>query len=81
VPVRFFDAAALEAESARLQNPSDIVFAHTGCHGVAEGAALAGAGPEAILLVPKIRSAHATAAIAGPRPDGGAHVPGASEAF
>ncbi|MDK1388267.1 cobalamin biosynthesis protein [Sinorhizobium sp. 8-89] len=66
VPVRFFDAATLEAEAARLQNPSEIVFAHTGCHGVAEGAALAGAGLDAILIVPKIRSARATAAIAGP---------------
>ncbi|ASY56915.1 MULTISPECIES: cobalamin biosynthesis protein [Sinorhizobium] len=67
VPVRFFDAATLEAEAARLKNPSEIVFAHTGCHGVAEGAALAGVGRDAVLLVPKIRSARATAAIAGPR--------------
>lgn len=66
VPVRFFDASTLEAETARLQNPSGIVFAHTGCHGVAEGAALAGAGPDAVLIVPKIRSARATAAVAGP---------------
>ncbi|THK37155.1 cobalamin biosynthesis protein [Ensifer sp. MPMI2T] len=66
VPMRFFDAPTLEAETARLQNPSHIVFAHTGCHGVAEGAALAGAGPDAVLIVPKIRSARATAAIAGP---------------
>ncbi|MCA1405311.1 cobalamin biosynthesis protein [Ensifer sp. IC3342] len=66
VPVHFFDAPTLEAESARLQNPSDIVFAHTGCHGVAEGAALAGAGLDAVLIVPKIRSVRATAAIAGP---------------
>lgn len=65
VPIRFFDAAALEAEADRLQNPSEVVFAHTGCHGVAEGAALAGAGPDAVLIVPKIRSARATAAIAG----------------
>ncbi|WOS61274.1 cobalamin biosynthesis protein [Sinorhizobium fredii] len=73
VPVRFFNAATLEAEAARLQNPSEIVFAHTGCHGVAEGAALAGAGRDAVLLVPKIRSAGATAAIAGPRPCAGGY--------
>ncbi|AWI57526.1 cobalamin biosynthesis protein [Sinorhizobium fredii] len=73
VPVRFFDAATLEAEAERLQNPSEIVFAHTGCHGVAEGAALAGAGRDAVLLVPKIRSACATAAIAGPRRCAGAY--------
>ncbi len=72
VPVRFFDAATLEAEAPRLQNPSEIVFAHTGCHGVAEGAALAGAGCDAVLLVPKIRSARATAAIAAPRHYAGA---------
>ncbi|WEX76070.1 cobalamin biosynthesis protein [Sinorhizobium numidicum] len=66
VPVRFFNAATLEAESPRLQNPSEIVFAHTGCHGVAEGAALAGAGQDAVLIVPKVRSARATAAVAGP---------------
>ncbi|AFL52766.1 cobalt-precorrin 5A hydrolase [Sinorhizobium fredii] len=81
VPVRFFEAATLEAEAARLQNPSEIVFAHTGCHGVAEGAALAGAGCDAVLLVPKIRSARATAAIAGPRHYAGPHsaATGASE--
>jgi len=71
VPLCFFDAATLEAEADRLQNPSEIVFAHTGCHGVAEGAALAGAGPDAVLIVPKMRSTRATAAIAG-RPEGGA---------
>ncbi len=44
VPARFFDAATLEAQTPRLANPSDLVFAETGCHGVAEGAALALAG-------------------------------------
>lgn len=66
VPAAFYDAATLEAEASRLANPSKIVFAHTGCHGVAEGAALVGAGSEAVLIVPKIVSAHATAALAGP---------------
>ena len=66
VPTHFFDAATLEAQSSRLKNPSKVVFAHTGCHGVAEGAALAAAGCDAVLLVPKIRSVRATAAIAGP---------------
>jgi cobalt-precorrin 5A hydrolase len=72
VPVRFFDAATLEAETDRLQNPSEIVFAHTGCHGVAEGAALVGAGRDAVLIVAKVRSARATAAIAGPASYAGA---------
>ncbi len=64
VPARFFDAASLEAEAPRLQNPSDIVFAEVGCHGVAEGAALAGVGPTGELVVPKSKSKRATCAIA-----------------
>ena len=64
VPARFFDAATLEAEAPRLQNPSDIVFRETGCHGVAEGAALALAGPASELVVPKRKSQRATCAIA-----------------
>jgi len=64
VPARFFSAAELEREAPRLKNPSDIVFAETGCHGVCEGAALAGAGPSGKLLVAKTRSVRATCAIA-----------------
>ena len=64
VPTRFFDAPALEAERHRLANPSDIVFAEVGCHGVAEGAALAAAGAEADLIVPKQKSRRATCAVA-----------------
>ena len=63
VPLRTFAAARLEAETPRLSEPSDIVFRHTGCHGVAEGAALAAAGSDGRLVVTKRRSAHATAAI------------------
>jgi cobalt-precorrin 5A hydrolase/precorrin-3B C17-methyltransferase len=62
--VRLFDAATLEAEAPRLANPSEKVFAEVGCHGVAEGAALALAGPEGRLLVPKRKSANATCALA-----------------
>ncbi|MDX3925288.1 MAG: cobalamin biosynthesis protein [Shinella sp.] len=64
VPFRTFDAATLEAETPRLANPSEIVFARTGCHGVAEAAALASVGLAGRLLLAKIKSAHATAAIA-----------------
>ncbi|MCT7663923.1 cobalamin biosynthesis protein [Shinella kummerowiae] len=64
VPLVTFPAARLEAETPRLANPSDLVFAHTGCHGVAEAAALAQAGPDARLLVEKTKSAHATVAVA-----------------
>ena len=64
VTARFFPAARLERESPRLANPSDVVFRAVGCHGVAEGAALAAAGPEGELVAPKFRSARATCAIA-----------------
>ncbi len=64
VPFVVFDAGTLEAQSPRLQNPSEIVFALTGCHGVAEAAALAATGRSGALIVPKIKSSHATAAIA-----------------
>ncbi|UCH72945.1 MAG: precorrin-3B C(17)-methyltransferase [Rhodospirillales bacterium] len=63
-PARFFPAAELEAQTPRLANPSEIVFREVGCHGVAEGAALAMAGPAAELIVPKRKSARATCAIA-----------------
>ncbi len=64
VPARFFTATRLEEESPRLVNPSKTVFRETGCHGVAEGAALAAAGPRGDLIVPKRKSARATCAIA-----------------
>lgn len=64
VPFRVFDSATLEAEAPRLANPSDVVFAEVGCHGVSEGAALAAAGPDAVLVVEKQKTANATVAIA-----------------
>lgn len=68
-PLKLFTAAELEAETARTENPSDVVFAEIGSHGVAENAALASAGPTAILGFPKIKSAMATAALAmAPQP-------------
>ncbi|MCR9135410.1 MAG: precorrin-3B C(17)-methyltransferase [Alphaproteobacteria bacterium] len=63
VPARFFSAAELEAERDRLANPSEIVFAEVGCHGVAEGAALVAGGPDAVLIVEKQKSNRATCAI------------------
>jgi cobalt-precorrin 5A hydrolase/precorrin-3B C17-methyltransferase len=63
-PARFFPASRLEVETSRLANPSAEVFAVTGCHGVAEGAALAAVGPEGELVVAKTKSARATCAIA-----------------
>jgi cobalt-precorrin 5A hydrolase/precorrin-3B C17-methyltransferase len=64
VPARFFEAARLEQETPRLKNPSDLVYRETGCHGVAEGAALAGVGADGELILPKQRSQRATCALA-----------------
>lgn len=69
VPLRIFTATELEAETARTENPSDVVFAEVGTHGVAENAALAAAGPSAVLGYPKVKGAMATAALAiAPQP-------------
>lgn len=64
ISARFFPAATLLAETPRLSERSDVVFRETGCWGVAEGAALAAAGPRGALVVTKQRSARATCAIA-----------------
>ena len=63
-PARFFSGPELEAQTARLAHPSDVVFAEVGCHGVSEGAALAAVGADGILKVEKQRSKRATCAIA-----------------
>lgn len=64
VPTRFFFPAELEEQTPRLANPSEVVFQATGTHGVAEGAALAAVGRKGRLIVPKVKSDHATCAIA-----------------
>lgn len=64
VPVRYFDASRLDAETPRLENPSDIVFREVGTHGVAEAAALAAAGKDGELAVAKHKSTRATCAVA-----------------
>ena len=63
VPFRLFTAAELESEAGRLVNPSDVVFTEVGCHGVAEGAALAAVGPAGKLVIPKEKSRNATCAV------------------
>lgn len=63
VECRFFEAERLEIEKERLQNPSKIVFQEVGCHGVAEGAALAAVGSNGHLVVPKSKSKRSTVAI------------------
>ncbi len=64
VRFRVFTAAELNAEAPRLKTPSDLVMKEVGCPGVAEGAALAAAGPHAELIVPKTKSKRATCAVA-----------------
>jgi len=64
VPVALFEAAVLEAETARLKNPSEALFVRIHCHGVAEAAALAAGGPQAELIVEKTAGRHMTVAIA-----------------
>ena len=64
LPLTLYDAQTLEAEAPRLANPSDVVFNEVGCHGVAEGAALAAAGPDSELIVAKTKSKRATCAVA-----------------
>ena len=63
VPMRLFAADALEAETPRLANPSEVVFAEVGSHGVAEAAALAQAGRAGEFLVTKRKTANATCAL------------------
>ncbi len=64
VPARFFTAVRLNDEAPRLATPSELVLRETGCPGVSEGAALAAAGADARLIVPKTRGDRATCAIA-----------------
>jgi cobalt-precorrin 5A hydrolase/precorrin-3B C17-methyltransferase len=64
VPARFFSAARVLAETDRLSERSAATFRATGCWGVAEGAALAAAGPGGVLVVPKRKSRRATCAVA-----------------
>jgi cobalt-precorrin 5A hydrolase/precorrin-3B C17-methyltransferase len=69
VPARFFAAERLLEETPRLSERSVAAYRATGCWGVAEGAALAAAGPGGALIVPKRKSKRATCAIVrAPRP-------------
>jgi cobalt-precorrin 5A hydrolase/precorrin-3B C17-methyltransferase len=76
-PARFFIAATLEAETPRLANPSDVVFSEVGCHGVAEGAALAACGADGALIVEKRKTTRATCAVSqAVQPFAAASLPG-----
>ena len=68
LPLQCFSAEQLAAFEHRLSHKSDIAFAHTGCYGIAESAALALAehlaGSPARLLITRKKTAQATFALA-----------------
>lgn len=64
VSARFFSGARLLDETPRLTERSEAAFRATGCWGVAEGAALAAAGPRGELVAAKRKSRGATCAVA-----------------
>lgn len=64
VPLRVFDTEELAREEPRLAFPSETVRAAVGVAGVAEAAALAAAGPDGMLLVPKTARDRLTVALA-----------------
>ncbi|MEL6551068.1 MAG: precorrin-3B C(17)-methyltransferase [Pseudomonadota bacterium] len=61
-PLRLFSSEELEAQSARIKTPSDIVFAEVGTHSVAEAASLCQS-KTSVLLRPKSKTRNATCAI------------------
>jgi cobalt-precorrin 5A hydrolase len=68
LPLRCFNAEQLAIFEDRLSHKSDVAFAHTGCYGVAESAALALAehlaGSPSRLLITRKKSLQATFALA-----------------
>jgi cobalt-precorrin 5A hydrolase/precorrin-3B C17-methyltransferase len=64
VPFRVFTAAELESYKNQLKNPSEVVFAEVGCHGVSEAAALALGHTNSNLKVAKQKTKNATCALA-----------------
>ncbi len=64
VPVRLFDAETLDEETPRVSDPSDYVFETVGTHSVSEASALAAAGADAELIVPKQKRRGMTCAVA-----------------
>lgn len=68
LPLQCFSAEQLAEFEHRLSHKSDIAFAHTGCYGIAESAALALAeqlaGSPARLLITRKKTTQATFALA-----------------
>jgi cobalt-precorrin 5A hydrolase / precorrin-3B C17-methyltransferase len=66
---RFFTTAELNAVASRTLNPSEVVRDEVGTPSVSEAAALAAAGIDSVLIVPKTKSKRATCAVArAPKP-------------
>jgi cobalt-precorrin 5A hydrolase / precorrin-3B C17-methyltransferase len=63
-PVRYFSSDELKAQLPRVATPSAIVLSEVGTPSVAEAAALACAGLDSRLIVPKRKSERATCAVA-----------------
>lgn len=66
LPLVFLDRAVLALVAGEARSCSRRVEEMFGLPGIAETAALAGAGQGAVLLVPRVASAAVTCAIAGP---------------
>ncbi|MGY2377541.1 cobalamin biosynthesis protein [Pseudomonas sp. SDO524_S393] len=68
LPLHCFNAEQLAVFADRLSHTSEVAFAHTGCYGIAESAALALAehlsGTSARLLITRKKNAQATFALA-----------------
>ena len=64
VPLVLVPQADLETASARTLTRSERAIAHTGLRSLAEAAALAAGGPQAMLVVPRVAVGPATCALA-----------------
>jgi cobalt-precorrin 5A hydrolase len=65
LPLILLDRVALERVQPRCATPSAVAEAAVGLASIAEACALAGAGPESVLLTARIAHGRATCALAG----------------
>jgi cobalt-precorrin 5A hydrolase len=64
LPITYLAREALLAHAGKVETPSPLSESLFGVPSVAEAAALAGAGPASVLIVPRIADGGATCAIA-----------------
>lgn len=69
LPLVYLPRAALADKADALATRSERVVALFGVPSVAEAAALAGAGPGSVLVVPRMAADGVTCAVAGPAPN------------